>query len=50
MQVLQYQGKGAHLNTIEIYFIYKEFSNTNHLNDEFNITLNKIFDALPKLH
>jgi hypothetical protein len=49
MQILQYQGKGAHLNTIERYFIYKEFSKHNHLNDEFNISPNKIFDALLKL-
>ena len=30
--------------------IYKEFSNNNHLNDEFNTTPNKIFDALLKPH
>jgi len=48
MQILQYQGKEAHLNTIERYFIYKEFSKNNHLNDEFNISPNKIFDALLK--
>jgi len=40
--------KGTHLNTIERYFIYKEFSKNNHLNDEFNITPNKIFYALVK--
>jgi hypothetical protein len=50
MQILQYQGKGAHLNTIERYFIHKEFSKNNHLNDEFNITPNKIFDVLLKPH
>jgi hypothetical protein len=50
MQILQYQGKGAHLNTIEIYFTCKEFSSNNHLNYEFNITPNKIFDDLLKLH
>ena len=44
MLILQYQGKGPHLNTTEGYFIYKEFSKNNHLNDEFNITPNKIFD------
>jgi len=49
MQILQYQAKGAHLNTIERYFIYKEFSNNNHLNDNSNIAPNKIFDALLKL-
>ena len=49
MQILQYQDKGAYLNTIEKYYIYKEFSTNNHLNDEANITPNKIFDAVLKL-
>ena len=49
MQILQYQAKGAHLNTVERYFIYKEFSNNNHLNDNSNIAPNKIFDGLLKL-
>jgi len=48
MQILQYQGKCAHLNTVKKYFIYKEFS-MNHFNDESNIAPNKIFDALLKL-
>jgi len=48
MQVLQYQRKGTHLKTIERFFIYKEFSINNHLNDEFNITPNRIFEALLK--
>ena len=26
MQILQYQGKGTHLNTVERYYIYAEFS------------------------
>jgi len=45
MQILQYQGKGADLSTLERYFIYKKFSNNNHLNDEFNITHNKILSS-----
>ena len=49
MQILQYQGKGAHLNTIERFFIYKEISINNPLNDELNIAPNKIFEALLKL-
>jgi len=48
MQVLQYQRKGTHLNTIERFFIYKAFSINNHLNDEFNITPNRTFEALLK--
>ena len=48
MQILQYQRKGTHLNTIERFFIYKEYLTNNHLNDEFNINLNKIFEAILK--
>jgi hypothetical protein len=50
MQILQHEGKGAHLSTIERYLIYTEFSKNNHLNDEYNITPNKTFDALLKPH
>jgi hypothetical protein len=50
MQVLQYREKGTHLNTIERFFIYTEFSKNNHLNDEHSISPNKIFDALLKPH
>jgi len=46
MQILQYQDKGTHFNTIERYYIYAEFTKNNHLNDEHNISPNKIFDAL----
>jgi hypothetical protein len=48
MQILQYQNKGNHLNTIEIFYIYSEFTKQNHLNDEHNISPYKIFDALLK--
>ena len=50
MQILQYQGKGTHLNTIERYYIYAEFSKNNHLNDEHTISPNRIFEALLKPH
>ena len=46
MQILQYHGKGTHLNTTEGYYIYAQFTKNNHLNDEHNISPNKIFDAL----
>jgi hypothetical protein len=46
MQIIQYHDKGTHLNTIERYDIYAEFTKNNHLNDEHNISPNKIFDAL----
>jgi len=48
MQILQYQNKGNHLNTVERYYIYTEFIKDNHLNDEHNISPNRIFDALLK--
>ena len=46
MQMLQCQNKGAHLNTIERYYIYREFTKSNHLNDEHTISPSKIFEAL----
>jgi len=48
MQILQYQNKGNHLNTIERFYIYTEFIKDNHLNDEHNKSPNRIFDALLK--
>jgi hypothetical protein len=45
MQIIQYHDKGAHLNTTERYY-----TKNNHLNDEHNISPNKIFDALPNPH
>ena len=46
MQIQQRQNKEAHLNTIERYYIYREFTQNNHLNDEHIISPNKIFDNL----
>jgi len=48
MQILQYQNKGNYHNTIERFYIYTEFSKNNHLNDEYTISPNRIFDALLK--
>jgi hypothetical protein len=50
MEILQYQKKGAHLNIIERYCIYAEYATDNHLNDNQNIFLNAIFDALLQTH
>jgi len=51
MQILQYREKGTHLNTIERFFIYAEFSKNNHLNDEQSISRGKkFFDILLKPH
>jgi hypothetical protein len=38
MQILQYQNKGNHRNTIERFYIFTEFTKNNHLNDEYNIS------------
>jgi len=48
MQILQYHKKGTHLNNIERFFIYTEYSINNHLNDDPNINPNKIFEAILK--
>ena len=50
MQMLQYQNKGAHLNTYERFHIYTEYINKNHLNNEHTIFPNKLFDTLLKPH
>jgi len=49
VQILQYHEKRTHLNAIEQYYIYAEFSKNKHLNDEHNISPNSIFDALLKI-
>jgi uncharacterized protein (UPF0305 family) len=48
MQVLQYQNKGAYLNTYERFYIYAEYIKVNHLNDEHTTFPNKLFDTLLK--
>jgi hypothetical protein len=50
MQVLKRQNKGAHLNTIERFYLYSEYSNDNHLNDEQTIFPNRLFDAILNPH
>jgi hypothetical protein len=49
MQVLQHHSKGAHLHTVERFYIYAEYT-TNHLNDNQTIFPNKIFGILLKPH
>ena len=50
MQILHYQNKSTHLNTVERYYIHAEFSANNHLIDSQNIFHNPIFDAILKTH
>jgi hypothetical protein len=48
MQILQYQKKGPHLNTIECFYIHIEAASDNHLNDSHTIFPNRIFDTILK--
>jgi len=50
MQILQWQNKGSHLNTVERFYVYTEYLNNNHLNDDHTILTNMIFEALLKPH
>jgi hypothetical protein len=50
MEILQYEKKGTHLNTIERYYVCAEYATDNHLNDNQNIFSNAISDALLKTH
>ena len=50
MQILQLQNKGTHLNTIERFYIYAEYTKDNHLNDDSTVSPNKIFDTPLKPH
>ena len=43
MQILHTHNKGAHLNTIEKFYIFKEASTSNHLNDHHTVPNSKIF-------
>jgi len=45
MQIIKYQNKWKHHNKIERFYIYTEFTKNNHLNDEHNISPNRIFAA-----
>jgi len=46
MQILNYQKKGPHLNTIERFYIYKEASSESQLSNKQMIFPNKICDAI----
>ena len=48
MEILQYQKKAIHLNTVERFYIYKETSVNNHLKDENTIPSSKIFESILK--
>jgi len=50
MQILQYHKKGAHLNTLEWYYIHAGYASNNHLNDSNTIFPNAIFDTLLQTH
>ena len=49
-QVLHHHKKGAHLNTVERFYIHAKYITNNHLNDNQSIFPNIIFDPLLKIH
>ena len=48
MQIIQFQEKGTHLNTIERFHIHREVAANNHLNDDHTISANRIIDTILK--
>ena len=46
MQVLQFQKKGLHLNTVEHFYIHKEAASNSHLIDEHTISPSWVFDTI----
>jgi len=46
IRILHTQGKGAHLNTIEKFYIFKEACTHNHLNNDHTIPNSKIFQTI----
>jgi len=47
---LYHHKKGAHLNTLERFYVYDESATNNHLNDNYTIFPNKIFDTVLKTY
>jgi len=50
MHILYHHKKGAHLSTLEQFYIHAESATNNHLNDSHTIFPNKIFDTLLKTY
>ena len=48
MQILEFQKKCIHHNTVEGFCIYKEVSINNHLNDTHTVPKSKIFETILK--
>jgi hypothetical protein len=46
MQILHTNNKGAHLNTIKKFYIFKEASTNNHLNDQHTVPNSQIFQTI----
>ena len=46
MEIIQLHKKGTHLNTLEKFYIHKEYSNNNHLNEEYADNNNQIFNTI----
>jgi hypothetical protein len=46
MEVLHFQRKGTHLDTIERFYIHKEAMHNNHINEEYTETTDQIFSTI----
>jgi hypothetical protein len=43
---MQLHKKGSHLNTLERFYIHKEYTHNNHLNEEYADNNNQIFNTI----
>jgi hypothetical protein len=48
MQILHFNEKGTHMDTIEKFYIYKETTQDNQLCYTHRVQPNKIFEAITK--
>jgi hypothetical protein len=46
MEILQLHRKGTYINTLEKFYIHKEFVNNNHLDEEYADNNNQIFNTI----
>jgi hypothetical protein len=46
MDVVYVGNKGSHLNTMEKFYIYKETTKGNQINDKNTVPTNKLFDVV----
>jgi hypothetical protein len=49
MHILQHQRKSPHLNTLERFYTHKEAALDNHLNYDYTVLPNKVFDTILRI-